>query len=91
MRTLTPVVVYVGNRWEFLAMLDAAPRLDRRVTAPGARPPARQLTAVPAHQEPELPPPPPPPTPPPPPPQLPAPPPLDDGAVWADENDGAIE
>lgn len=30
-RTLTPVVVYVGNRAEFLAMLDAAPRLDRRV------------------------------------------------------------
>ena len=32
MRTLTPVVAYVGNRWEFLAMLDAAPQLDRRVT-----------------------------------------------------------
>ena len=31
-RTLTPVVVYVGNRWEFLAMLDVAPQLDRRVT-----------------------------------------------------------
>src|SRR5829696_35053 len=30
-RTLTPVVVYVGNRWEFMAMLDAVPQLDRRV------------------------------------------------------------
>jgi CRP-like cAMP-binding protein len=30
-RTLTPVVVYVGNRWEFQAMLEASPRLDRRV------------------------------------------------------------
>ena len=31
-RTLTPVVAYVGNRVEFQAMLDAAPALDRRVT-----------------------------------------------------------
>jgi CRP-like cAMP-binding protein len=31
-RTLTPVVIYVGNRVEFHAMLDAAPPLDRRVT-----------------------------------------------------------
>jgi CRP/FNR family cyclic AMP-dependent transcriptional regulator len=30
-RTLTPVVVYVGNRWEFLAMLEIAPLLDRRI------------------------------------------------------------
>jgi CRP-like cAMP-binding protein len=30
-RTLTPVVVYVGNRVEFAAMLDAAPVLDRRI------------------------------------------------------------
>lgn len=30
-RTLTPVVVYVGNRAEFLAMLETAPLLDRRV------------------------------------------------------------
>src|SRR5262245_60558334 len=30
-RTLTPVVVYVGNQWEFRAMLEVAPRLDRRV------------------------------------------------------------
>lgn len=30
-RTLTPVVVYVGNRAEFAAMLDAAPILDRRI------------------------------------------------------------
>ena len=40
-RTLTPVVAYVGNRWEFLAMLDAAPALDHRVTHLGARPAAR--------------------------------------------------
>ncbi len=31
-RTLTPVVVYVGNRAEFMAMLEAAPQLDRRIT-----------------------------------------------------------
>ena len=30
-RTLTPVVVYVGNQWEFRAMLEVAPRLDSRV------------------------------------------------------------
>ena len=30
-RTLTPVVAYVGNRAEFQAMLHAAPALDRRV------------------------------------------------------------
>jgi CRP-like cAMP-binding protein len=30
-RTLSPVVVYVGNRAEFAAMLDAAPDLDRRI------------------------------------------------------------
>ncbi len=30
-RTLSPVVVYVGNRWEFQAMLEVAPRLDSRV------------------------------------------------------------
>jgi CRP-like cAMP-binding protein len=30
-RTLTPVVVYVGNRSEFLGMLDAAPQVDLRV------------------------------------------------------------
>jgi CRP-like cAMP-binding protein len=30
-RTLTPVVVYVGNRVEFTAMLEAAPLVDRRV------------------------------------------------------------
>jgi CRP/FNR family transcriptional regulator, cyclic AMP receptor protein len=29
--TLTPVVVYVGNRREFLAMLEASPDVDRRV------------------------------------------------------------
>ncbi len=29
--TLTPVVVYVGNRREFFAMLDAAPEVERRV------------------------------------------------------------
>lgn len=30
-RTLSPTVVYVGNRFEFVAMLDAAPVLDRRI------------------------------------------------------------
>ena len=29
--TLTPVVAYVGNRREFLAMLDASPDVERRV------------------------------------------------------------
>lgn len=30
-RALTPLVIYVGNRREFGAMLDTAPRLDARV------------------------------------------------------------
>ena len=30
-RTLTPVVVYVGNRHEFLALLDVAARIDQRI------------------------------------------------------------
>ena len=30
-RTLTPVVLYVGNRWEFETMLRIAPNVDRQV------------------------------------------------------------
>jgi len=30
-RTLTPAVVYVGNRAEFATMLDVAPHVDRRI------------------------------------------------------------
>lgn len=30
-RTLTPVALYVGNRWEFRAMLEAAPTVDAYV------------------------------------------------------------
>ena len=30
-RTLTPVILYVGNRWEFQTMLEIAPSVDHQV------------------------------------------------------------